>query len=106
MAFWEEAVDQAGRDFGHRFRRWFWTARTVKRAAPGLVFVGLVGLVAWGAMWVWDHLSEIGPAAGHAWDGVSIALLWLLLAAGVAGLAALIRFLIVRARQPWRRWYL
>jgi hypothetical protein len=67
MAFWEEAVDQAGRDFGHRFRRWFWTARTVKRAAPGLVFVGLVGLVAWGAMWVWDHLSEIGPAAGHAW---------------------------------------
>ncbi len=43
MGFWEQATDQAGREFGARHWRWFAATRAVRKLAPLISVVVILG---------------------------------------------------------------
>jgi hypothetical protein len=94
MGFWEQATDQAGREFGARHWRWFAAARAARRLAPALavVVIAVALLIAyrlvspdWGAVgssvagWaptvgLWAVLAVVGAVLGYAMVRIGLAL--------------------------------
>lgn len=100
MAFWEQATDQAGREFGARYWRWFAGARAARKFAPAISVVVIAGALVlayrlfapdWGA--VGTSAGSVSASAG-GWfgDWGPHAGRWALIIAGVlVGLAVLVR---------------
>lgn len=75
MAFWEQATDQAGREFGARYWRWFAGARAARKLAPAISVVVILGALVlayrlftpdWGA--VGDSADAVTASTG-GWVG-------------------------------------
>ena len=110
MGFWDQATDQAGREFGARYWRWFAGARVARRVAPGLSLLVLIGSVALGAVLLYRWLSPDWAAIGGSIGDVALTSVWWVLGmlAGAAVLAAIIWAGVALWRQyGWRlriRW--
>jgi hypothetical protein len=100
MAFWEQATDQAGREFGARYWRWFAGARMARRLAPVIAVAVIAGalvlayrLIApdWGA--VGSSTGEVSASAGSWFGGwVPDAGRWtLIVLAAIVAVAVLVR---------------
>lgn len=63
MGFWSEATDQAGRQFGARYWRWFTFVRVARALAPWLGLVVILGAGVWLYRLVMPDWSAIGQTA-------------------------------------------
>lgn len=68
MGFWEEATDQAGRQFGARYWRWFAATRAVRTLAPVISVVVILGALVLAYRLVSPDWSGIAASAG-SWFG-------------------------------------
>jgi hypothetical protein len=108
MGYWSEARNQAGREFGARYWRWFLAARVARRVVPPLVILLGLAAAAGGVVWLYRAADPDWAAIGDratGWAGDAGALvLWL----AAAALAILVIGLFVAwvRRNGWRWWLL
>lgn len=102
--FMDQAVDQAGREFGSRFWRWFVAGRILRGAAPALavIVVALVALA--GYRWWSPDWAGLGGGARDGLSALGSGLSWLGLALLGAGAAAVVFGLAVLVARNWWRW--
>lgn len=76
MGFWEQATDQAGREFGARHWRWFAGARVARRLAPVISVAAIAGALVlayrlfapdWGS--AGESASAVSSSAGGWFSG-------------------------------------
>jgi hypothetical protein len=107
MGFMEQATDQAGREFGSRFWRWFAAGRIIKKAAPVLAVLAVAVALVLGYRALDPNWSVLG---GGAAAGINSAGRWLVLltavAAGLALLAAVVWGLVRLWKAHSWRWRL
>lgn len=104
MGFWDQATDQAGREFGARHWRWFTAARVARKLAPAIAVVLIAGALLLAYRLVAPDWSAIGDSAG----GVAPAVVrWALIGlVGVGAVALLIRAGIAVWQANSLRWRL
>lgn len=89
MGFWEAATEQAGREFGSRYWRWFAFARTARRTAPAVSIVVLTVSIAAGLFLAYRWLQPDWAGIGSSlMDFAGAAVWWVLGVAVVVSLAA------------------
>ncbi len=107
MGFWEQATDQAGREFGARHWRWFTAARVIRRLGPAIGVLAVGVALVLGYRWLDPDWSAFGA---HVAEGSSAASRWLLVtliaAAVVALLVLLVRAGVAFVRTHGWRWLL
>jgi hypothetical protein len=101
MGFWDQAVDQAGREFGARFWRWFAAGRVLRRIAPGLSLVVLVVSAAAGAYLAYRWLQPDWAGVGRSLMDFAGAALWWVIGAAVLGVLAAVGAALWRA-HGWK----
>jgi hypothetical protein len=103
MGFWEAATDQAGREFGARHWRWFAGARVVRKLAPAISVIVILGALVLAYRLVSPDWEAIGTAASGRAPSLGGALLW---AAAVAvGALVVGAGLVWLVRRNWWRWW-
>jgi hypothetical protein len=68
MGFWEQATDQAGREFGARHWRWFAATRAARKLAPAISVVVILGALVLAYRLFAPDWSAVGGATA-GWFG-------------------------------------
>ena len=105
MGYWEQAIDQAGREAGARFWRWILAVRVIRRVAPLLALAVLAaGLILAYRVISPDWMGVADTIAG--W--LSTAWPWALLGVAAAAVLALAArgavWLWTEYAWRWQRW--
>lgn len=105
MGFWDNAVDQAGREFGARYWRWFAAARIGRRAAPAVSLLLLIATVGAGLYFGYRWLRPDWSGIGSGLLDVTGSALWWLVGAAVLAVLVAVGVGLWRAYGwRWRIW--
>lgn len=102
MGFWDEATNQAGREFGARHWRWFAGARAARKVAPALSLLLIVGSVGAGLYLAYRWISPDWSAIGRSSADVALSGTWWVLGALIA--AAVVTAVIAAVVKLWREY--